>query len=277
VSGIAYQVKAQTVIVFIAIMLYEGVCWLARVKRIGRKDVRAGLMIVIPLVACMLAPKVLPLKWERTFGMEHYLMMGMNPTSQGVYSDEDVAFSASYKTKAERKQAEWSVIRERLHDYGVAGWLRLAQTKLLTVYGDGTYAWGHEGTYFYAQVPEEKNQGLSPFLRSLYYRGGTRYKYFCAYAQMCWLVILVGTLCSGFVGRGQPNKKEEKESLYPLWLTVIGITLFEVLFESRARYLYTLTPLFLILAVMGYRNVWQRITTALAHKTQNREALASGK
>jgi hypothetical protein len=94
---------------------------------------------------------------------------------------------------------------------------------------------------------------------------------------MCWLVILVGTLCSGFVGRGQPNKKEGKESLYPLWLTVIGITLFEVLFESRARYLYTLTPLFLILAVMGYRNVWQRITTALAHKTQNCEALASGK
>lgn len=36
-------------------------------------------------------------------------------------------------------------------------------------------------------------------------------------------------------------------------LAILGLTAFELLFEARARYLYTFSPLFIILAVCGLR------------------------
>lgn len=36
-----------------------------------------------------------------------------------------------------------------------------------------------------------------------------------------------------------------------LMLSIAGLTLFEVLFEARARYLYTYAPVFCILAAIG--------------------------
>ena len=36
-----------------------------------------------------------------------------------------------------------------------------------------------------------------------------------------------------------------------LMVSIIGLTLFEILFEARARYLYTYVPLFILIALKG--------------------------
>ncbi len=38
-------------------------------------------------------------------------------------------------------------------------------------------------------------------------------------------------------------------------LSVIGLTLFELLFEARARYLFTYVPIYIILALYGFQFV----------------------
>ena len=83
------------------------------------------------------------------------------------------------------------MIRKRLEDYGPAGLLKHLEKKLLSNYGDGTWAWGAEG-YFYTEILENKNQGMSPFLKSIYYYDGDRYTYFCSYSQMVWILLLSG-------------------------------------------------------------------------------------
>ena len=37
-----------------------------------------------------------------------------------------------------------------------------------------------------------------------------------------------------------------------IMLSILGLTIFELLFEARARYLFTYAPLYIILAVLGF-------------------------
>ena len=121
---------------------------------------------------------------------------------------------------------------------------------MLTTFNDGTFAWGCEGT-FYRHIPAAINSRMSVFLKSIYHRGGTRYNYFLTFEQIVWITVLLGAFISTF------HKTEGSKEKYIciLWLAIIGLTLFEMLFEVRARYLYTHIPIYCILATLGIKNI----------------------
>ena len=63
--------------------------------------------------------------------------------------------------------------------------------------------------------------------------------------QTVWMLVLVLSFVSAF-------KKEMKNgSLNVLWLTEVGIAMYLVLFEQRARYVYIFAPVFCVLASVG--------------------------
>lgn len=41
-------------------------------------------------------------------------------------------------------------------------------------------------------------------------------------------------------------------------LAIIGLTIFELIFEARARYLYTYVPLYIILAAAGVQKIVEK-------------------
>ena len=41
-------------------------------------------------------------------------------------------------------------------------------------------------------------------------------------------------------------------------LSIIGLTIFELIFEARARYLYTYVPLYIILAAAGVQKIVEK-------------------
>ena len=41
-------------------------------------------------------------------------------------------------------------------------------------------------------------------------------------------------------------------------LAIIGLTIFELIFETRARYLYTYVPLYIILAAAGVQKIVEK-------------------
>ena len=69
---------------------------------------------------------------------------------------------------------------------------------------------------------------------------------------MIWLAVLAVGIFSIF--------RKEKE-VAVIMLSVIGLTVFELLFEARARYLYTYTPFYILLAAIGI----QHFRSALLH------------
>ena len=127
---------------------------------------------------------------------------------------------------------------------GISGLNEHIVKKLLTNYGDGTFAWKNEGT-FVESMYEPKNTFLSPFLRNLIVGEGEMNRLTESIRQMVWLCVLAASL--GLAG----HQKSENTILYVVAWAILGLTLFELLFEARARYLYIYAPFYIIAATVG--------------------------
>lgn len=274
VSGIGYYVKPQTIIMLLAIGIVVFIHFLTLFTDRNRckRAILLAVLCVFSVYLSSFVPKAtssalgVPLDPARTFGASHFVMMGMNPEKRGVYSQEDCDFSHSFGDAASRKQGEIAVIKDRLKQYGVGGYFYLLNQKLLTTYGDGTFAWGFEGS-FWKEIPPLKNSGVSVLLREFYYRDGKHFSAFIAYMQFFWISTLLLSCFS--------YKRRNPDPIFAVQLGVIGLTMFELLFEARARYLYTFSPLFLLLAVCGARNIYYMVRHCLCLRAENARELGS--
>lgn len=268
---VGYFIKPQCVIMLIAIIGIE-IFYLLR--GFSFEKLKKPLAVVMSIVICYLSVTVainltnekmgIEINDNKAFGMTHYMMMGLNQEKGGVYSADDVKFSQSFETVEERKEANIKEIVSRLKNMGVGGYVKHLAKKMLTTFNDGTFAWSAEGT-FYLQVPEGLNTKMSAFLKSFYYSYGSRNDYFNLFAQIIWIIVLIGAFCSAFKKTDKSNKKQ----IDILWISVFGLILFECLFEVRARYLYTFAPIFCVLAILGLKEICEFIKIKLSVSKTN--------
>ena len=184
---------------------------------------------------------------EKKFGMTHFFMMGLNEESGGTYSQEDVDFSGSFESTKERTSADFSRAIERVRVMGVNGCVKHICKKVLTAYHDGTFAWGMEGTWYF-KIVENINQKMAPFLQSLFYTAGSRYEILKNLEQFVWIFTLLFTTLAGFFRENE----ESRDTIDTIKLSIVGLTMFQILFEVRARYLFLYVPFFCMLAAVGF-------------------------
>lgn len=249
---IGYHIKPQTVFVLLAVLL-RGLFSL-REPAVRKRTLpslaglAAGLLAAALLCSAAVNSLRLPLEPEAAFGPAHFLMMGLNSETMGVYSREDVEFSNSFPTKAERNEADLRAALERARTLGVSGLARLGVQKTLTNYGDGTFCWAGEGE-FYISAPERHDTRFGAFFRDLYYSRQWEGRYFRLWAnaeQLLWLAVLfLGCVCAW---------RAADAGLDCMMLSILALSAFELLFEARARYLYIYVPLYIALAVRGLGN-----------------------
>ena len=183
---------------------------------------------------------------EAAFGWQHFLLVGMNANSQGAYAQEDVDYSASFDTRAERNRGDLRYALERLGRMGLGGWMAHLKSKTLITFNDGTFAWGREGN-FYLEVYETPKLPGAGLFREILYEDGRCAPIAETLRQFAWLATLALALLSALARR----EGQRGGALTALWLSILGFGLYEALFEVRARYLYTYAPCFIILAVLG--------------------------
>ena len=194
---------------------------------------------------------VLPnLDREQNIGMLHFVMMGLNQETNGVYSDADVVFSSVIRSSEERKQAQIGEIKRRLDSMSADDMLSHLKKKTLTNYADGTFAWGCEGG-FYQEWIEDKDERLSPFLKSLIDTQGEWYSVTQSGFQSIWLILLLGCVLCGVADWNQEN-----DIWRVMMLSLVGLTVVELILEARARYLYIYAPFYVMLGTMG---VWRML------------------
>lgn len=248
-AWIGYGIKPQAIFLLAAVLLRG-------LFRLGERDVRrravpalaglaAGLLSASLLHSAAVNSLQLPLEPEAAFGPAHFLMMGLNSETMGVYAREDVAFSNSFATRRERTEADLRVARERAQTLGVRGLALLAVQKTLTNYGDGTFCWDGEGEFYVGAVDREDSR-FGDFFRDLYYSREWEGRYFPLWAnfmQLLWLAILL----LGCIGAWRAADAR----LDCLMLALLALSAFELLFEARSRYLFIYAPLYIALAVCG--------------------------
>ena len=194
------------------------------------------------------------------------MMMGLNTTTDGRYALDDVLYSMTFSNQIEREEGNFKIIRERINKFTPSSFLDFLCRKTLENYGDGTFAWSEEG-HFYDEILEIKNEWMSPFLRSYYYKSGGNYLKTSTFQQMIWVGIIVFML-----GIGLLKKMRLDSNLAVQMLSIIGVTIFVMIFEARARYLYIFSPLYIILGTIGlreFRGLFQKCYSLVCQKRRN--------
>lgn len=187
-------------------------------------------------------------EWEMTY--HHFIKMGLNSETDGGYLANDVNGSISIENKEERVIYNKQIIAQRIKDYGVTGLINHQAKKTLNNYNDGTFGWGLEGSFFEKIFPNDSY--VAKITRSFYYSSGKLHLIFQGIVQSVWLSILFLVLGNVLIGR----EKMTREFLV-LMTSLIGIFLFESIFESRSRYLYTFIPIYIVAATVGFQQMTQ--------------------
>lgn len=245
-SYLGYIIKPTNIIILIAILiieLFKIICKHSIYKKIIFKNFLAlfcGILLVIGLNQCILKVVNYTPNNTYTFSPYHYLMMGLNNETTGTYSSEDVLNSLSIDNYDERVEYNKTVFLERLNNFSFTGFFEFYAKKLLVNYNDGTFSWGKEGLFFLNQ--SYNDSPLSKYLKNIFYTYKDTYIFFSSTMQTIWIFILSTILIGTLI-----RKLDYKISV--IYLTIIGLTLFVLLFEARARYLYVYAPYFIILSI----------------------------
>ncbi|WP_218129739.1 hypothetical protein [Bifidobacterium longum] len=193
---------------------------------------------------------------EMAFSYHHYLMMGANPQSYGAFNLNDVKISAGIPDKTDRQAKDLDVALRRLQAMNADSAIHFYAVKLVTTYGDGTFGIGHEGKGF-PEVPSERN--LPNSLKKLYYMENNTPSVFGSLQQLLWMILL---LCAALL---LPRKNTDDYAVF-LRLSFIGLTCFLMLFETRARYLYSFLPIFVVIFAVSLDRIVLQMNAVLVKR-----------
>ena len=207
---------------------------------------------------------------NKAFPVAHYLMLGQNEDSYGVFNGEDWNFTVQFDTKEEKIKNELQAAKDRFLEKGLTGNIKFLLIKNMVNYDNGTFSWAYEGDFF--RDVSAREDRLSVFLRNIYYPDG---KYHYVYSVICqgiWILLLTG--CIGIF------MERPRMELAVAELAVLGLTLFLLIFESRARYLFLYMPMYVLLGGIGLKNIYLRIFSiyieVCLHMTRYRAIIFKG-
>ena len=185
---------------------------------------------------------------EKRFNITHYAMLGWNTESKGVFTIKDENFSGKYEKLKDREKANIEELKKRITEMGIGGVINQIARKILTNYNDGTFS----GVATFVYIRDEYNiQGLdnnlSEFLKNIYYERGKYNQIYTQIMQCLWISILIFNMFS------YNDSKSRKIAI--IILALIGLFLFETIFEARSRYIFVYVPLYIFAGVIGIKNV----------------------
>lgn len=257
---IGYAIKPTVIFVFVAIVVIELIQWLTSLASRssqtsqGSRDLRkTATAIVACAFGIVLAFALTSLVKNSTYDVDdnaafsatHFLMMGANPVSGGVWSVSDVEFSDAANTPEERSKANLVEFKNRVMAMDLPQANMFLLKKLLTNFADGTFAWEIEGD-FYTQIIGTNEAVLNFY--GISSDASLDNNTFAPLSQVLWLFVLAG--CILIVLGRRPLKAETV-----IAFTLLMLSAFLMLFEARARYLFLYLPFFIILGTMG----WNRL------------------
>ena len=249
---LGYLLKPTTVIIGIAIAILELIKLIDKLinkefnKEIFKKYLYVIIMIIIGvgigIISNARLEKQIPYDVDENHSMTiyHYLMMGLNKETDGGFNHGDFWGSIDHYGVEEKKEYNISTWKQRVKEVD----FNFLSRKLAYNYNDGTFAWEGEGEFYFGGF-EIRDQKTYEKLASFYQKEGDKYYIFSNIYQVIWIMLLLTCFISII-----RNKINEKSTL--LYLTIIGHTLFLMIFEARARYLIIYLPVFITIASCAF-------------------------
>ena len=240
--GLKLKTTILIVLVAIAIVLFLQRRYLDLMKRVT--IVACSMMVVSSMFNVAIDKSGIfnfAMKDAGTVPYTHWIMMGM--IGDGGWSEEEYNYTYSFETVEEAQQGNVDIIKDRLTQYGVGGYLKFLTHKATVTWQDGTYS----GTYYTDLYPLKRTNAHEFVTDSGIYK-----KYITYFSQCCHMLILIFIL----VGLFKRICNKQIDYMTIAYLALFGLLLFLLLWESKPRYLVHYIPMIYLCAIDGIPNRW---------------------
>ena len=189
---------------------------------------------------------------EKRTGFLHYLGMGSmrglppyNECNTGSYCPRYADDTAS-KGAREREEVSLNIFIDSLTNNFPFGWLKFAILKISNFFNDGTFGvWG-EGSSRNNFIQFLAEGNVAHKFRRFLSWNGDKFRLFSVFISIIWGAVL--TLFTIFIFKSADKFKYYYVVL--LFFTILMV-IYQVLFESRARYIFIYLPIFMVGAAFG--------------------------
>ena len=182
---------------------------------------------------------------NKGFPATHWVMMGLS--GHGGYNQEDVELTL-YTNPDERMRMNLYVIKSRLLDYGMSGIINHLDEKVKFTWTDGT---------LYA--PDKlRRDPIYPENKLAQYIYGEKNNQYLYLSQASFVILILGILLSSI--KSLKNKNTiDIQNLFNI--TIFGVFLFLLIWETRSRYLVCFLPVMMMSSTIGVDYLYNIIFT----------------
>lgn len=235
-------IKVTILIMPIAILLYELFASKNKKKFVFYVFV-ITVSILITSVLWILTVRIIFNNWDSNdykkfnFPLTHWIMMGLN--DGGQYREEDVEFTSSFKTKQEKTENNLKIINRRKR------WQNMnsIRRKLMCTWGDGTY---------YAVNTLDFDPINNGIHQEFIFKRGEHHTFYQYYTQIQHISIITLMIIVSLFAIKKPEKNETI-----LRLSIFGLFLFLLIWETRSRYLVNYLPVMQIISFIGIEYIYK--------------------
>lgn len=251
IAGITYHVKVIPFIIFIAMIFAE---LFHRQHRAREKAVILASAMLICLgtwysvgsfsdqVSSEQFGITAEAKKQWQFPLTHWIMMGLNRESMGGYHERDVIYTSYFPTMKEREFENIKVIQERMHEFGIDGFIRhVIHGKLPRTWGNSCLA----GDDYLSRLPKDRENDIVQFMMM----NGKYHDYCLVYTWTYYVTLFVGIILSGIMAI---KNWQRQDVLLMGRIALLGLAFFQIFWECNSRYLITFIPLLIIMTLDGY-------------------------
>ncbi len=179
--------------------------------------------------------------YNLTIPYTHWVMMGLN--GLGGYCDDDYQLiTLKQPDVASRQKANIEEIKNRISNKGPVGMVYHIINKLSYIYSDGTF------TACYKL--DRSAVSASPLHAYVIYLGAKFY--YLGYFSLSLFMAMLSMIAAGIF---KSIRKRDTSAVMPA-ISLVGVTIFLLLWEARARYILNFLPLFILMAVFGIKQLF---------------------
>lgn len=265
-----------TVFIMLAVIIITEI--LRCMKELKNNKVDFLIAILLP-VAVLLVNSIFVGYAEKQLGFEenknyavtwhHYYYMGLMDGTDGAFNSDAMTVITEYADKSvkERNKAEMQSAMEIIKNRSLADNFNHIIKKMVMTYNDGTFTWRGEGGSIFKEYPSLSESRFKSLFRSLFWCNGEKYHYFTTYCQYIWMCVLVtiSTFWLGIIRRFMKCKNSMDSddiewTMLALAIALIGVFLYLLFFEARARYLINFIPVFIVGGTYGLWTFFEEIS-----------------
>lgn len=242
--GLGYCIKQTMIIILIAFII--SYLLISNKETIKVKLLNILKILIIFIIPIILLNVYVSVKFDqerldaKSIPVSHWLMMGLN--DNGGYNQADVDYTKSFKNKQLKKEANIKEINKRVEKL-------ISNKQAINFYTNKIkYTWG-DGTYYAPQKLSANPRNSYKEKNYILPSDSNQNKLFILLSQTRHILMLV-LIIIGCLLRTELTDKQKNMQLL-LNISIFGIFLFCLIWETRSRYLIIMTPALMLASFLG--------------------------